>query len=71
MMKTRAGEIIEKIELAKTEVLRFLKTANKWEKALKDDRGSVAYGSKEGGTCKRSSLDLANALVELRKPLHW
>jgi len=56
----------KRIEVAIMEAERFIDRAMAWKKRLKEDE-SARFGSKEGGACKRSSLDLARALVELRK----
>ena len=57
---------VNKINSAITEAQRFVQTAFAWKKRIKKD-GSV-WTSKEGGACKRASMDLARALSELRRP---
>jgi hypothetical protein len=58
---------MEKIDNAMVEAIRFINTAEEWKIALKNVPGAI-YGSKEGGACKRASLDLTRSLAELRKP---
>ena len=65
-MSFRTKKII-KIEDAIIEAKRFINRANKWKKILTKDEMAI-YCSKEGGACKRASLDLTRSLAELRKP---
>jgi len=57
----------KRIAVAIIEAERFIDKAVAWKKRLEADESVRFSGSKEGGTCKRSSLDLARALAELRK----
>ena len=57
----------EKINKAIHEAEKFIETADKWVDRLDEDK-YAQFGSKEGGACKRSSLDLTRALSEMRKP---
>jgi hypothetical protein len=59
-------KMIDKIDEAVFEARRFIRRATEWRKILKKDKSAV-YGSKQGGACKRSSMDLTRALAELRK----
>jgi len=58
---------ISKIEKAIGEAEKFIETAHKWIDRITTDKHAY-FGSKEGGACKRSSLDLTRALSEMRKP---
>ena len=55
---------VNKINQAIMEAQRFVKTAFAWKKRIKED-GSV-WTSKEGGACKRASMDLTRALAAMR-----
>lgn len=57
---------IDKIDFALEEAERFIARAIEWKQILVDDSMSI-HGSKEGGACKRASMDLTRALSELRK----
>ena len=64
-MKTdivRIGQIDEAVKRAG----EFIEAASRWRKALESDEYAI-NASREGGTCKRRSMDLTNALVPLRK----
>ena len=56
----------QKITKAIVEALWFLKTAKEWKIQLENVPLSQ-FGSKEGGACKRASMDLTRSLAELRK----
>ena len=56
----------KRLDLAVVEAQRFIKCAAAWKKHLYCN-GDIT-GSKEGGACKRASMDLTRALAELRKP---
>ena len=58
---------IKQIDAALNECDRFIKRARDWRKRLEEEQ--FFYGSTEGGYCKRSSMDLARALVPLRKTI--
>jgi len=58
---------ISDLKIAVNEAQRFLAAAREWEKRIKEDRFVLISGSKEGGACKRASLDLTRALANLRK----
>lgn len=45
---------------------KFIKRAKAWETRLTEDRYAI-FGSKEGGACKRVSMDLTRILAQLRK----
>ena len=55
---------VNKINSAITEAQRFVQTAFAWKKRIKED--DAVWTSKEGGACKRASMDLTRALTELR-----
>lgn len=57
---------IEKLDNAIEEARRFLIKAGKAKEQIKAIPGS-AYGCKETGAVKRSSMDLSEALIALRK----
>lgn len=62
-MKT-TEERIDDLNDAINEAKKFLKRASEWKKVLL--KGNV-WQSKEGGSCKRSSMDLTRSLAELRR----
>ena len=57
---------IERLEIAMLEARKFIKCAAAWKKHLKDN-GEIRT-SKEGGACKRASMDLTRALTKVRMP---
>ena len=59
---------IRKIDAATIAAFRFIDTAKAWKAKLKADELAYISGSKEGGACKRASMDLTRSLAELRKP---
>lgn len=59
--------IENRIYTAIKEAHRFLARAEAWEKRIDEEGLGALSGSKEGGACKRSSLDLTRALANLRK----
>ena len=60
-------ERIATIKQAIIEAKRFISRAENWKDRLKKDY-YAQYSCKEGGACKRASMDLTRALAELRKP---
>jgi len=56
----------EKLQVAKEEVLRFLKRVDELEGSGK--RRDINAYPKECAAVKRSSMDLTRSLAELRKP---
>ena len=56
----------QKITNAMEEAVRFLDSAKEWKVQLENVPLSE-FGSKEGGACKRASMDLTRSLAELRK----
>ncbi len=60
-------ELIKRVEDTRREAMRFVDKCNKAVDKLKSD-SSAYWRSKEMAACKRASLDLSSALVELRKP---
>ena len=60
---------MKQIDLAINEVNRFLERANLWKVRLSSDPMASISGSREGGDCKRASLDLSRALVQLRNKI--
>lgn len=59
---------LKQIETAIVDAQRFLKTAEDWKTKI-IEMGDI-YSSKEGGSCKRASMDLSRSLVPLRKSLY-
>lgn len=59
---------ITQIDAAIKEAQQFIQKAFAWKKRLKSDSMVGISGSKEGGACKRASMDLTRALVDIRKP---
>ena len=59
---------IRKIDAAMVEAIRFINAARAWREALLrvDKLGYHFSRSKEGGACKRASMDLTRSLAELR-----
>ena len=57
---------IERLEIAMLEARKFIQRAAAWKKRLYCD-GEVG-SSKEGGACKRASMDLTRSLVKVRMP---
>ena len=60
--------MVTRIDTALKEADRFIKKAFAWKIRLKSDSMAGISGSKEGGACKRASMDLTRALVDIRKP---
>lgn len=60
-------EKLLKIEIAIDEARKFIQTANGWKRHMTCVPGSRLTGCKEGGACKRASMDLTRSLAELRK----
>ncbi|KKL78081.1 hypothetical protein LCGC14_2028480 [marine sediment metagenome] len=58
---------IKQINLAIIETQRFLEKARLWEARLEIDPMASISGSREGGDCKRASMDLTRVLASLRK----
>lgn len=52
---------------AEKQAKEFLRRAKTLKDRAKDDKFAW-YGCKESGSVKRQSLELSNALIELRKP---
>ena len=59
---------VNKINSAITEAQRFIQTAFAWKKRIEKDEDGLVWTSKEGGACKRASMDLSRSLTELRRP---
>lgn len=57
---------IEMLNACIGEAEKFIKRAKAWETRLTEDRYAI-FGSKEGGACKRVSMDLTRILAQLRK----
>lgn len=55
------------IDSAIIEARRFLERAGRWKTRLESDPMAYISGTREGGDCKRASMDLTRALAELRK----
>ena len=62
------NKTIIQIDTAIKEAQQFIQKASAWKKRLKSDSMAGISGSKEGGACKRASMDLTRALVDIRKP---
>jgi hypothetical protein len=56
----------ELIERAKVEAYRFIAKASNAQKRVQEDKEAI-YRCKEIASLKRASLDLSEALAELRK----
>ena len=54
---------VANIQAAIKEAAKFIECAHAWKARLRH----YSIASKEGGACKRSSLDLTRALAEMRK----
>ena len=59
---------INRINQAREEAKRFLRAADAVRDRLQSDNLVLISGSKEGGACRRASMDLTRALANLRKP---
>ncbi len=60
--------IKESVLNARNEAKRFIETTEKLLERMKDDNCSdICYGTKEGGACRRASMDLTRALAKMRK----
>ena len=57
---------IEKIKAAEAAAREFLRRAKAARKA--NTRGPYLYAPRESGALRRQSIELAQALVELRRP---
>ena len=57
--------MIDRIDVAVTECERFMGKALRYKDRLLD--AEYPMNTKEGGACKRASMDLTRALAELRK----
>jgi len=64
MNEFRKRKII-KIDNATTEAIRFIAKAKAWRARLGDQY--VPFNTKQGGACKRASMDLTRALSDLRR----
>ena len=62
---------IKQLDQAIFEANRFIERAKAWKAQIKDDELSSIAGSREGGACKRASMDLTNSLVPLRRSVFW
>ena len=56
---------IERLEIAMLEARKFIKCAAAWKKHLYCNGD---HPSKEGGACKRASMDLSRILTKVRMP---
>ena len=64
-MKNFQSKTVDQINICLDEVSRFTKRAKAWKSRLKKDLYWL-NGSKEGGACKRASMDLTRELAKLR-----
>lgn len=55
----------EEILKAESEAIRFLRTVGDLKERLDDDRYAL-YGCRESASVKRASMDLTNALADMR-----
>lgn len=62
----RQEQKIKKLDAAIQEARRFIDRANAAKKKLKQD-SYFLFGCKEMASAKRASMDLSNALVEVRR----
>ena len=58
---------LQKINIAEVEAKRFLEKVKAVKSRAKEERLIFLTGCRETGTLRRASMDLSNALVELRK----
>ena len=63
---------IETIVKARREAKRFITASRAWIDRIEDDSGSSfrvkhIKPSKQGGACKRTSMDLTRVLADLRR----
>jgi len=49
------------------EAERFIKRAKDWKRRIETDKYALISGTKEGSACKRASMDLTRALVDIRR----